>query len=86
MKTTSIAVLALLGLVNIKEDQGASATKLERYFTHHSWEKVNPAEFVQTLSQEVEKEKKEQKITKDAKKSQQGQGKNKKTKKDDSMI
>jgi len=65
---TSIAVLALLGLVNIK-DQGASATKLERYFTHHSWEKVNPAEFVQTLNQEVEQEKKEMKNSKDSKKS-----------------
>ena len=45
---TSIAVLALLGIVNYKGDQGcgASATKLQRYFTHHSWEKVNPTEFV----------------------------------------
>ena len=59
---TSFVVLVLLGAVDLESRHAAvSGAQLERYFPHHSWERVNPAEFVRSLNQEVEAEKQQQK-------------------------
>ena len=50
----SLAILALVGALALTEGgMVADAARLERYFPHHSWERANPAEFVQTLNDEV---------------------------------
>lgn len=86
---TSIAVLALLGVVTFSSsDQAANATQLERYFPHHSWEKANPAEFVKNLNKEVEAEQKRKQGEHNQKNGQlsQAQSNYKKSKKDESMV
>ena len=59
---TSFVVLVLLGAVDLQSRHAAvNGAQLERYFPHHSWERVNPAEFVRNLNQEVEAEKQQRK-------------------------
>ena len=84
---TSLAVLALIGAVSFSpSDWQASAVQLERYFPHHSWEKVNPTEFMKNLNKEVEAEKKTKQASPAHTKQSQAQGSSKRSKKDDSMI
>ena len=81
---TSFVVLVLLGIIDHQSHNTAvNAAQLERYFPHHSWEKVNPAEFVKNLNKEVEAEKQQKKSDTAHSLNQKQQ---KKSKKDDSMI
>lgn len=55
---TSLVVLALLGIVSIdKANSSVEASESGRYFPKHSWDKVDPDEFIKNLNKEVAAEK-----------------------------